>query len=626
MYKVLEAPIATTELGATLLPNNLLTCLVWALNASKVTIRIAPDAVTPYTDLELSAGPDPGYWSAKLSGAGPGQRYLFRIMNNGIGPDNPGTLLDRTDPCALEATGSQPGLAGIVVDPGSYRFQSPFQTPRFENFIVYQAHVGSFTGRNDGLPSIQDGNGWTANFDNVVSKLDYIRSLNFNAIQFLPTGEYRGTEGEAYNPSNYFAPEILYGTPDQLRALIDACHARGLAVFFDVVYNHMDGGDNLWQFDGNTGHRTNVSDPGSGGGIYFSNIQTDFGRRPDHDSPDVQRFFTANASMWFDQYQVDGLRFDSVPNFSRNGLFAILQSLLKRYPNKFIYAEDPDPAYAIGNLGFPASWEMNSPAAFYRAAAYGDLGQLRTFLDQEGYPTPYAAIRYPLGSHDQIFNEWKQPDNNNPAWHWDKGADYDLPENRYFVERIGGAVTGRSNWYALAKARMGWGLAVAAPGTPLLFMGTEVHHYGYWNAATDTYGDHRFDWSIAGDPTAWDMRNLVADANNVRWTNDALRSGPGFSIPHSDEKNHILGFLRWNYGGNVILTVVNLSDNQWDDPIYGVVGGSPGDFWTEIFNSQAPQYGGWVNSGNYAAQLRVQPDGYLYIRMPKWSVLIFRKG
>jgi hypothetical protein len=68
------------------------------------------------------------------------------------------------------------------------------------------------------------------------------------------------------------------------------------------------------------------------------------------------------------------------------------------------------------------------------------------------------------------------------------------------------------------------------------------------------------------------MHNLVADANNVRWTNDALRSGPGFSIPRSDEKNHVLGFLRWNYGGNVILTVVNLSGNQWDDPIYGVVG------------------------------------------------------
>ena len=135
--------------------------------------------------------------------------------------------------------------------------------------------------------------------------------MHFNAVQFLPTGEYRGSEGEAYNPSNYYAPEVLDGQPDDLRRLIDACHARGLAVLFDVVYNHMDSTDNLWQFDGNNDHRTDVSDPTSGGGIYFSAIETGFGRRPDHDSREVQRFFIDNAAMWFHEYHMDGLRFDS---------------------------------------------------------------------------------------------------------------------------------------------------------------------------------------------------------------------------------------------------------------------------------------------------------------------------
>jgi hypothetical protein len=72
--------------------------------------------------------------------------------------------------------------------------------------------------------------------------------------------------------------------------------------------------------------------------------------------------------------------------------------------------------------------------------------------------------------------------------------------------------------------------------------------------------------------------------------------------------------------------VVNLSDNQWDQPTYGVNIGGNGDHWQEILNSQSPQYGGWNNSGNYLADLVVQGDGPFYIRLPKWSVLMFRKS
>jgi hypothetical protein len=75
----------------------------------------------------------------------------------------------------------------------------------------------------------------------------------------------------------------------------------------------------------------------------------------------------------------------------------------------------------------------------------------------------------------------------------------------------------------------------------------------------------------------------------------------------------------------VILTVVNLSDNQWDQPVYAVRIGGSGDHWQEIFNSQSPQYGGWNDSGNFLADLVVQADGNFYIRLPKWSVLMFRK-
>src|SRR5581483_5302342 len=111
--------------------------------------------------------------------------------------------------------------------------------------------------------------------------------------------------------------------------------------------------------------------------------------------------------------------------------------------------------------------------------------------------------------------------------------------------------------------------------------------------------------------------------NAVRWANPALRSDRGPLFPHVDSQNGVLAFKRWNNEGNVVLVVVNLSDNQWDTPVYAVNVGAPGERWTEVFNSQAPQYGGWPDSGNYLAALEVGPDGRFGIRLPKWSVLIF---
>jgi 1,4-alpha-glucan branching enzyme len=626
-YALAAAPSATAALGVTLLPAGAgASFRLWAPYASAVNVMLSMPGGGAASSFALARDmANPAYWSCDIHGAAATDLYQFSVQNRGGDRYDPGGLpLLRTDPCARAVTSSDPKLPAIIIHPAGFNFAAPFNTPAFEDFIIYQAHVGSFAGRSDGIPVAQDANGGTATFSQFQTKLDYIRSMGFNAVQFLPAGEYRGTEGEAYNPTNYYAPETAYGAPDDLKRLIDACHASGLAVFFDVVYNHMDGTDNLWQFDGNNDHRTVASDANSGGGIYFSTTETGYGRRPDHDSAEVQRFFIENAAMWFDEYHVDGLRFDSASNFSSGGLRAIVSALIARYPSKFIYAEDNDCDYIFNQIGFRAMWDMNSPFAFARAIAHRDFGQLQSLVSRFGYPTAWSAIRYLLGSHDQIFNQWEF-NTSTQVWQWDKQAAPDLRENRYFVELIGGALTGRNDWYARAQARMGWALNIAIPGTPMMFMGGECHHYGYWNPSNDPYGDHRFDWSIAGDPTGMPMRQMVADANAVRWQNPALRSDSGPLVPHVDTQNSVLGFLRWNDSGNVILTVVNLSDNQWSAPIYGVNTQSPGDHWEEIFNSQSPQYGGWNDSGNYLADLVTHSDGRFYIRLPQWSVLIFRK-
>jgi 1,4-alpha-glucan branching enzyme len=627
MYSIQSALSTTIALGANLLPDKSGAGFrVWAPNASSVNVLLAPADGQPFQAFPLTRDvTNPAYWSVDISGVAAGHLYEFEITNKGGDQYDPGgPAFYRVDPCARQVTSSEETKPSLIVDPSAFAFQATFRTPRFEDFIIYQAHVGSFAGRNDGLAVYTDAHGGTARFDQFQTKLDYIRGMNFNAVQFLPTGEYRGSEGEAYNPSNYYAPEVLYGSPDDLRRLVDACHQRGLAVFLDMVYNHMDNGDNLWQFDGNTDHRTTEIDPLTGGGIYFSTFDTGYGRRPDHDSPDVQRFFIDNATMWFREYDVDGLRFDSTSNFSESGLKAIIQRLTRDFPDRFLIAESSDPRYVFNAIGFDACWDMGSTDNFARAVSYRDLHGLQDLVGRFGYPYAYSAVKYLLGSHDQIFNKWFF-DGGTPTGKWDKPGGGGLRENRFFVERIGGPVTGRDNWYARAQARLGWALNVALPCTPMLFMGNECHHYGYWNPENDPFGDHRFDWSIAGDATGQPMRDLVRDANAVRWNNPALRSDNVPDFPHFDAQDGVLAFRRWDDTGNVVLVVVNLSDNQWDDAVYDLNVGYPGDRWAEIFNSQAPQYGGWPDSGNYLDDLHVADDGRLAIRLPKWSVLIFQK-
>lgn len=108
----------------------------------------------------------------------------------------------RADPCGRQVTSSDPKLPALVVDPSVFSFQAPFNTPQFQNFILYQAHVGSFAGKSDGLPVITDQNGSTASFPDVQTKLDYIRSMNFMPCNSFPTASMTAQRGEAYNPSN----------------------------------------------------------------------------------------------------------------------------------------------------------------------------------------------------------------------------------------------------------------------------------------------------------------------------------------------------------------------------------------------------------------------------------------
>jgi 1,4-alpha-glucan branching enzyme len=580
---------------------------VWAPHARRVRVLLQAG---PYWEISddtraFDLQQDGDDWCALILGVKTGELYRFEIATEDS------RLLYRLDPAAADVVDSEltrndasSRNGAIVLAPSRVNW-SPFQTPRFEDFLIYQLHVGTFAGRNDEL-----NRPWST-FRDLHCKLGYVRELGFNCIQLLPIHEFQRDRSWGYNPASFFAPESSYGSPLDLMRLVDAAHQNGLAVIFDVVYNHAGPGDNvLWEYDG---YRQD-------GGIYFEGGRmTSWGRGPAWWKREVREFFYQNARMFFERYHADGLRFDVTTQIDGEHLRQVVTRLRSEFPNKYLIAEHlPDHPWIIREGGFCATWQARTHHETQRALVDNDpLRRIQSILGWDGYDHSWNLVKYTLGSHDDIGDQ-------NGGNAEDGLSDWDR-RHRYLIDQLGG----RDNPWARAKCRLAWGLNIAMPGTPMLFMGSECQMgapqvgWGYWHDGIDANGDHRFDWSIAGDPIGIAMRRFVADSNRVRWENPALRAD-SLSICHWDETNQVLGFLR-GVGANLVLAVVNLGPRTFSNHSYGVRTAGLAGRWTQMLCSQDPAYGGWAGAGNAYHEPWTQTDGHIYVNLPEWSVSLFRR-
>jgi 1,4-alpha-glucan branching enzyme len=599
-------------MGSLSYPDNTARFRVWAPNAALVEVIL--DHPIPGTNFALANEPGTPNWSADGIPAPVNTRYQYRITTRPGQDNDTSTPHLRTDARALQVESSDNTSQGYIVDPALFtNNRAPFTTPPFEDFLIYQLHVGSFTGRNDGVHNPHP----TSTFVELKNRLPYIRNLGFNAIELLPISNFQadtaGGAGEGYGPCDMFASENLYATtPDQAVSefiqLIDQAHRLGLAVILDVIYNHAAENDNrYWQYDGNCS-----GDNGIPGGIYHVHgHHTQWGEGFATWQREVKDFLLDNARMYLRDYGVDGLRFDAVQAIDPGAVSEIVWSLRNDFPGKYLIAEyNPDDRGTsvsswhdpYGDLGFCATWDMDSPWRTFDLLNGVDVtGNLTKRIGSFSDPNPWHLVNYLTGSHDQIY----QDDKNSGC---------------YLTQRFGGRVNG----YARAKSRLAWALNATLPGTPMLFMGTEGHIDGFWNPWVGPGFDNRLDWLRIGDDLGAPMQRMVADVNNLRWNHPALRS-PAGQITHTDPANNVVAFKRWNNAGDVILIVVNAGDGQWDNTQYAVSLGGDSGSWQEIFNSQAPLYGGVNTVGNFGYVVN-SSDGQLSIHLASWSVHIFAKS
>jgi 1,4-alpha-glucan branching enzyme len=530
-----SGPQASTRAGMGAIPfDGGVTFRVWAPHAEGVSV------VGTFNEWDPALNPlvaeDGGTWSADVPGATDGDEYRFSIRT----PDG---VLSRIDPRARRLTSSV-GNAIVYGTDGFSWDGAEFRTPDWNDLVIYELHVGTFSAGMHGRPGTLIG---------VRDRLEYLRKLGVGAIQLMPPFEFAGERSWGYNPAHPFAVNSSYGDPDDLKALVRAAHEAGIAVLLDVVYNHLGPSDlDLWQFDG-------WSESGRGG-IYFyqdDRASTPWGAtRPDFGRPEVRAFLRDNAVQWLEEFRVDGLRWDATSYISSIGgegfrardriangwqfMAEVNGELADRFPGRLMIAEDmqTDPALTLpardGGAGFGAQWDIGFVRAVRGALvpsadADRNVGAVARAITV-GPADAFKRVIY-TESHDENANGGSRV----PEEVWPGYA---------------------HSWASKKRATLGSALVMTAPGIPMLFQGQELVE-GSW--FSDEEG---VDWELRHRHAGLLQlhRDLISLRRNVVDVSRGLR-GPNIVVHHVNEGGRVLAYHRWQEGGprDDVIVLVNFS-------------------------------------------------------------------
>ena len=553
------SPFASSRpgMGATLYDGGVM-FRVWAPNAMKVWVKGDFNDWNPWKG-ELGNERN-GNFSTDIDGASRWQKYRYVIQTRS------GELIERADPRSARienSTGSS-----IVHDPGAYAWQSGYDVPDRRDVVIYELHIGSF----HDSPGFGPGT-----FASARDRLEHVRSLGVNLVQVMPVAEFAGDFSWSYNPAFPMAPESAYGTPEDLKNLIDVAHGLNVGVALDVVVNHFGPSDlSMWCFDGECFGK---------GGVYFYTdwrAETPWGAtRPDYGRQEVRDYIRDMMMMWLHEYRADGLRVDgtkwvystdsgaSIPEG-----YQILRSLNDEVhttaPWKLMVAEDHTGEHITkstydGGAGFDSQWDASFSHQVRGALeaqndADRDLYSVSNAITARYNGQPMQRVIY-LESHDETANGKSRL------------AESIWPGNA-------------SGWAAKKRSTLGAAILFTSPGIPMLFQGEEMLEDGYFQAE---------------DPLDWDKsvrfggiielyRQLIHLRRN--WDNNTrgLR-GDNVNVFHVNNSDKLMAYHRFDAGGpgDDVVVVANFSTY----PRYDYVIGFPRcGMWQPRFNSDWSGYAG----------------------------------
>lgn len=229
-----------------------------------------------------------GWFEIEIPDAKAGTRYRFRIDGE----------LDVPDPASHFQPEDVFGPSEVI-DHASYAWRAKDWRGRpWHETVLLEAHVGAFTPQGT--------------YRAMIDKLDHLAETGITALELLPLADFAGVRNWGYDGVLWYAPNSVYGRPEDLKRLIDEAHLRGLMVFLDVVYNHF----------GPEGNYLGRYAPG-----FFTEAQTPWGSAIDYRVPQVRAFAVENALYWLDEYRFDGLRLDAVHAIAELGEISMLDDL-----------------------------------------------------------------------------------------------------------------------------------------------------------------------------------------------------------------------------------------------------------------------------------------------------------
>jgi maltooligosyltrehalose trehalohydrolase len=604
------------RLGACYLGNDRCKFRVWGSARERIDLHLtAPhDRIVPMERNPL------GYFEVTLDGVPPGSRYLYKLD----GGD------ERPDP----ASGSQPEgvhAASEVVDPAFAWTDEHWHNLPLDRYVIYELHVGTFTPEGT--------------FDAVIRHLPYLRDLGVTAVELMPVAQFPGGRGWGYDGVYPFAPQASYGGPAGLRRLVDACHARGLAVVLDVVYNHFGPeGGYLHEF-----------------GHYFTDrYQTPWGRAVNVDGPksdEVRRYFIENGLYWVHEFHVDALRLDAIHaihDVSAAPFLMEFTQVLGRYatdlnrPVHVIGESDlndvrilrrPD----VGGLGLHSQW-----ADDFHHCVFVLLADCESpyHQDYNSFDLLVNAYQHGYAYTGQFCASRERRHGNLPADLPGRQfviciQNHDQIGNRKYGERFGALV-------GFEAQKLAAGTVLLAPYVPMLFMGEEYGETAPFQYFVDfadaglvesVRAGRKREFAMAGGDDPPDPQSEATFRRSK--LNHALREGgrhhtllefyrellrirretPALRFPDKDRmrlmarpEHRTLVAHRWD-GDDETLLAMNFSDRP-TRARFSIDHGT----WTRVLDSADPR---WEGSGT-PSTVTLESAGEVNLELAPTSIVVYR--
>ena len=589
-YKTLGAQIMTQE-GV-----NGVRFAVWAPNAERVSV------VGNFNQWDgrihsMRAHGGSGVWEIFIPQLTTNDLYKFEIRNR-----HSGQILVKTDPYGFEFE-HKPGTASKISKSSHQWSDSLWLKNRAENdwlhtpFNCYEVHLGSWQ-RNE--------KGHFLTYRELAKSLvPHVKQMGYTHVELLPITEHPLNESWGYQTTGYFGVTNRYGSPDDLRFLIDVFHQSGIGVILDWVPGHFPKDDwALARFDGTALYEH--EDPRLGEHQDWGTYIFNYGRN------EVNNFLMSNAYFWLNEFHIDGLRVDAVASMlyldysrkagewlpnkygGRENLEVIefikqLNMMVgEDFPGVLTIAEESTawpavsrPVYA-GGLGFSMKWNM------------GWMNDTLSYMEEDPVHRKYHHDKLTFGQLYAYSENFVLPFSHDEVVHGKKSLLDKMPGDA---------------WQKFANLRLLMSLQTFTPGKKLNFMGNEIGQGREWNV-NDSLDWHLLDEKYEGHQYHRGIQQLCRDLNHLYLKTPAIYEldfeSEGFSwIDCHDADQSIISFIRKGHNSFAIIAL-NFTPVPRENYRIGVP--APGNY-KEIFNSDAACYGG-SNLGN-GAGVATEPTAWM---------------